>query len=209
MRHRNRGRKLNRNESHRRSLMRNMARALILSPNGRIITTTAKAKEARPFVERLVTLARHGDEASRRRAASILGEHAPSHRRAAGADKKGAGKWSSIPPKPRNAVDRKRWRRMGLPVVPEGPIPVALDRLFAEIGPKFKERPGGYTRILRLGKRRLGDNAEQVLLEFVVSVAAPVAPGAEEAGAAKSKGKAKKGKKAEAKTESAQPPAQA
>ena len=89
MRHRCRGRKLNRNASHRRALMRNMARALILSPRGRIVTTTGKAKELRPFVEKLVTLGRYGDEASRRRAVALLGEHAPSHPRSEDADKKG------------------------------------------------------------------------------------------------------------------------
>ena len=75
MRHRNRGRKLNRNAQHRNSLMRNLARALFLSPKGRIVTTLTKAKEVRPFVEKLVTLGRYGDETSRRRAVAMLGHH--------------------------------------------------------------------------------------------------------------------------------------
>ena len=192
MRHRCRGRKLNRNASHRRALMRNMARALILSPRGRIVTTTGKAKELRPFVEKLVTLGRYGDEASRRRAVAILGDHAPSHPRAEGADKKKAVKWARIPAKPRNAVDRKAWRRAGLPAVPEQAPVRVIDRLFKEIAPKFKERPGGYTRILHLSERRLNDNAEQVLLEFVVPVGeAPRAPEAEKESKAKGKKKAK------------------
>jgi large subunit ribosomal protein L17 len=170
MRHRNRGRRLNRNAAQRRALMRGLARALILSKTGRIITTTGKAKEARPFVEKLVTLARAGDETSRRRAIALLGEHRPSERRAKGADAKGASKWFRIPPKPRDAVDRKAWRKHGLPKLPaENPV-VAIDRLFGEIGLKFKDRPGGYTRILKLGEHRMGDNAEQVLLEFVESI---------------------------------------
>lgn len=183
MRHRNRGRRLNRNASHRRALMRNLARALILSKGGRIITTTGKAKEARPFVEKLVTLARSGDETSRRRAIALLGEHRPSERRAKGADAKGAAKWLRIPAKPRDAVDRKAWRRNGLPLLPSENSIVAIDRLFSEIGPKFKVRAGGYTRILKLGEHRLGDNAEQVLLEFVESLGE--VPGGSEGGSGK------------------------
>lgn len=72
MRHRNRGRKLGRNSQERRALLRSLARALILSPAGRIVTTPAKAKEAAPFVHRLVTLARRGGLPERRRALSLL-----------------------------------------------------------------------------------------------------------------------------------------
>lgn len=158
MRHRGRGRKLNRNSSHRRSLMRNMARALFLSKDGQIVTTVGKAKEARPFVEKLVTLARRGDEVSRRQAVALLGEARPSFGR--------------IPPKPRDARDRKRWKREGLPRILREAPPVVAERLFREIGPRFKDRPGGYTRILRLQARRLGDNAGQVLLAFVGDSAA-------------------------------------
>ena len=194
MRHRNRGRRLNRNAAQRRALMRGMARALILSKGGRIITTTGKAKEARPFVEKLVTLARAGDEASRRRAIALLGEHRPSGMRAKGADAKGASKWLRIPAKPRDSVDRKAWRRQGLPKLPsENPV-VVIDRLFSEIGPKFKARAGGYTRILKLGEHRLGDNAEQVLLEFVEAVGE--APPSPEAGTEKAAKKPAKDKAA-------------
>ena len=179
MRHRKRGRKLNRNASHRRSLMRNMARGLILSKDGRIVTTLGKAKEARPFVEKLITLARRGDETSRRRAMAMLGEHAPSHPRAANADKKGAVKWERIPPKPRNPKDRKIWRRMGLPAVPAVAEVLVMDRLCTVIAPKFKDRPGGYTRILKLSAHRLGDNAKQALLEFVENVGMGESPSPE------------------------------
>ncbi len=180
MRHRKRGRKLDRTSSHRRALLRNLARALILSKDGRIWTTLAKAKEARPFVEKLVTLGRYGDEASRRNAQSMLGEHRPSYPRSPKADEKNASKWVRIPPKPSNPVDRKRWRRLGLPALPSALPVIALDRLFAEIAPKFKDRPGGYTRILRGSKkigedrplrlRRLNDKAPMAILEFVVPV---------------------------------------
>ena len=162
--------------------MRNLARALILSKHGRIWTTMAKAKEVRPFVERLVTLGRAGDETSRRRAVAMLGEHEPSHPRSAKADQKGAVKWARIPPKPANPHDRKRWRRLGLPVQPKLPPVVAVQKLFADIAPQFKntKHQGGYVRILRgsrkigdgkvLRLRRLNDKAELALLEFVVSM---------------------------------------
>ena len=195
MRHRNRGRKLNRNAQHRNSLMRNLARALFLSPKGRIITTITKAKEVRPFVEKLVTLGRYGDEASRRRAIALLGHHEPSWPRAKKADEKGAAKWARIPPKPRNPVDRLRWRREGLPKLPQANQATAMDRLFEVIAPKFKDRPGGYTRILRTGQKRLNDKAELAFLEFVVPVSEPI-----ENQGDKTEGSAKKGKpKAKAK----------
>ncbi len=193
MRHRNRGRKLNRNAQHRNSLMRNLARALFLSPAGRIVTTITKAKEVRPFVEKLVTLGRKGDELSRRRAVAMLGHHEPSWPRAKKADEKGAAKWARIPPKPKNPIDRLRWRREGLPRIPEANLPTAMDRLFEVIAPKFKDRPGGYTRILRTGAKRVNDKAELALLEFVVPIAEPVEPQGDKAELSekKTKGKAK------------------
>jgi large subunit ribosomal protein L17 len=116
MRHRKKGRKLNRTASHRRATLRNMATSLFR--HGRIETTTAKAKELRPFAERLVTLAKRGDLHARRLAA-------------------------------RKIQDRQ-----------------VLGSLFDEIGPRFAERPGGYTRILKLGNRK-GDAAEMSLIELV------------------------------------------
>ncbi len=84
----------------------------------RIETTTAKAKELRPFAERLITLARRGDLHARRQAA-------------------------------RHVADRE-----------------VLGKLFSEIGPRFEDRPGGYTRVLKLGHRK-GDAAEMALIELV------------------------------------------
>ena len=84
----------------------------------RIETTTAKAKELRPFAERLITLGKRGDLHARRLAG-------------------------------RSIADRQ-----------------VLGKLFDDIGPRFAERPGGYTRILKLGNRR-GDAAEMALIELV------------------------------------------
>ena len=116
MRHRKKGRKLNRTASHRRATLRNMATSLFR--HGRIETTTAKAKELRPFAERLVTLAKRGDLHARRLAATKIQDRA------------------------------------------------VLGTLFDDIGPRFSERPGGYTRVLKLGCRK-GDAAEMSLIELV------------------------------------------
>jgi len=96
--------------------MRNMATSLFR--HERIETTTAKAKELRPFAERLITLGKRGDLHARRLAGRLI-------------------------------ADRQ-----------------VLGKLFDEIGPRFTERSGGYTRILKLGTRR-GDAAEMALIELV------------------------------------------
>jgi len=116
VRHRKKGRKLSRTPSHRKATLRNMAASLFL--HERIETTTAKAKELRPYAERLITLARRGDVHSRRLAA-------------------------------RKIHDRD-----------------VLGKLFDDIAPRFAERPGGYTRILKVGNRK-GDAADMSLIELV------------------------------------------
>ncbi len=116
MRHRKKGRKLQRTASHRRAMMRNLATSLFR--HERIETTTAKAKELRPYAERLITLARRGDLHARRLVA-------------------------------RKIQDRE-----------------VLGKLFDEISSRYAERPGGYTRILKLGNRK-GDAAEISLIELV------------------------------------------
>ena len=116
MRHRAKGRQLSRTSSHRRALLNNMATSLF--EHGRVITTEAKAKELRPFAEKLITLARRGDLHARR------------------------------------LVQRKIKDRE------------TLSRLFSEIGPRFAARPGGYTRILKMGHRE-GDGADIARIELL------------------------------------------
>jgi len=116
MRHRVAHRKLGRTTEHRLSLLRNLSASLIA--HERIRTTEAKAKELRPFVEKLVTLGKRDSLHARRRALSILSDKA------------------------------------------------AVGRLFGTISPRFSERPGGYTRILKLGSRQ-GDGAPMAFIEFV------------------------------------------
>src|SRR5436309_2048965 len=103
MRHRNAGRTLGRNATHRLALFRNLTRALV--EHGRITTTVAKAKELRPFVEKLITMAKRGVESGDR----IKSLHA---------------------------------RRLILQRLPDKPT---VAKLFNEIAPRFKGRPGGYT----------------------------------------------------------------
>ena len=116
MRHNLSGRKLNRTSSHRKALLMNLSNALI--KHEQITTTLPKAKELRPFVEKLITLGKKGDLSSRKIAISILNE------------KKSINKLFNIFPK------------------------------------RYKDRNGGYTRIVKL-LNRYGDNAAKAVIEFI------------------------------------------
>lgn len=151
MRHQKAHRKLGRTSEHRMSMLRNLAVSLINARDERIVTTLPKAKELRPFVERAITLSRkasrlEGDDVGaralhlRRQAAGFF--HAGNMQAAAATGRRGQGRL------PRTA---------GV---------AALQRLFGELGERYKDRPGGYTRIFKLG-RRAGDNAELAIIELV------------------------------------------
>ena len=127
MRHNVAHRKLGRVTEHRLALLRNQAIALLR--HERIETTLPKAKELRPFVERLITIAKRG---------------------VASADANGKALHA---------------RRMVLAELPDREV---VGKLFETIAPRFAERPGGYTRILRVGFRR-GDSAEVAQIELVGS----------------------------------------
>src|SRR5215469_5050568 len=131
MRHRKAGRKLGRNASHRRALMRNLAMALF--QHERIITTVEKAKELRPFAEKLITLAKKGTLHARRLAIAKLGPTAK----------------AEVDPQ----ADEKSDTIVG--------------KLFKEIGPRFADRPGGYTRIIKRHERRLGDGGHTAFIELL------------------------------------------
>jgi large subunit ribosomal protein L17 len=142
MRHRVAHRKLGRVTEHRISMLRNQAQSLIR--HERINTTVARAKELRPFVERLITIAKRG------LAAGDNGGRAVHARRLVR----------------RDVTDRE-----------------VAAKLFDTIAPRFATRPGGYTRILRLGFRR-GDNADIAQLELVGSEYNPAAATEKPAGQA-------------------------
>ena len=183
MRHLKAHRKLGRPTEHRISMLRNLATSLVNSREDRIVTTLPKAKELRPFIEKAITLSRkaaslegNGAEVQsvhlRRQAASYF--HAGNFRRATTTRR------GQIPP-PRSA---------GV---------AALKRLFDELGERYKDRPGGYTRIIKMG-RRAGDGAELAIIEFVDNTREKAAQAASQK---RSKSKAS-GKKKSAETKSAE-----
>jgi len=131
MRHRVAGRRLGRTSEHRVAMRRNLAQSLI--EHETISTTIEKAKEVKPFVEKLITLAKKGKLEHRRRAISLLGNRAIVDYEDGQATKKGT----------------------------------VVGKLFSELGPRYLDRPGGYTRIIRLSLRRLGDNGELVLFQLL------------------------------------------
>ncbi len=121
MRHRQSGRQLNRNSSHRKAMFRNMTTSLV--EHEVIRTTLPKAKELRRFAEPLITLSKVDSVANRRLAFSRLRDKA------------------------------------------------AVGKLFSDLGPRYEERPGGYTRILKCGYRT-GDKAPMAYIELVGRVMA-------------------------------------
>jgi large subunit ribosomal protein L17 len=171
MRHRRKGRVLGRSPAHQRALLRNLASALMLTARkadpdeagaakvpGRIVTTLAKAKEVRPLVERCVTIAKHGLVAAKR---------ASAHGTTAARDSAAWKQW-------RTGDQWKQWVAAMAPAVKARRRVVQLlgDKqaariVFEEIAPRFVDRPGGYTRILKLATPRLGDAGPRAILEFV------------------------------------------
>jgi large subunit ribosomal protein L17 len=123
MRHRNSGRQLSRNASHRHALLRNMATSLLRHET--IRTTVPKAKDLRRVVEPLITLAK---------------------------------------------VDSLAKRRLALARLRDASV---VEKLFADLGPRFKARAGGYTRILKM-EPRPGDSADMALMQLVEAAAVPV-----------------------------------
>lgn len=120
-----------------------MAKSLI--QHGAIRTTEAKAKELRPFVEHLITIARRGTLAARRRVIAELQDREMTDDEGEFLDK------------------------------------TVIQKLFDEVAPRYADRPGGYTRIIRLSERRIGDAGRQVVLQLVEEAAAeggetPTAP---------------------------------
>jgi len=121
MKHKVAGKSLNRNSAHRKALRMNFCVSVI--KHERVSTTLAKAKALRPFVEKMITLAKKGDDSDRlhriRTAVSYLQDK------------------------------------------------TAVKKLFDEIAPRFANRSGGYTRILRLPDHRIGDGSDRAIFELV------------------------------------------
>jgi len=151
MRHLKAHRKLGRTSEHRHSMLRNLATSLINSREERIVTTLPKAKELRPFVERAITLSRRArslaDNGSDMQALHLRRQAAGFFHAGNMTVKEVTGKRGQLRPE----------RTAGV---------AALRRLFSDLGDRYKDRPGGYTRILKLGHRD-GDAAELAIIELV------------------------------------------
>ncbi|MGA8164227.1 MAG: 50S ribosomal protein L17 [Waddliaceae bacterium] len=140
MRHLKDNRKLNRSSSHRRCLLANMLKSLIV--NGRIKTTLPKAKLLRRYADRMITLAKRNTLASRRRAiAQLMIRFNQLSARQARAAKGGETSFFND--------DR-----------------LAINKLFGELGPRFSSREGGYTRITKY-RQRVGDNSQTCIIEYL------------------------------------------
>ena len=157
MRHLKAHRKLGRTTEHRISMLRNMATSLINAEKEYIVTTVPKAKELRPFVEKAITLARRaqhleGDEA---RAQEVhLRRQASRFFHAGNTNfKREQSRFRGKKGEPKEKIERTAGVK-------------AVQRLFSELGSRYKDRNGGYTRIIKLG-RRIGDNAEMAVIELV------------------------------------------
>jgi len=169
MRHRKAGFKLNRTKAHRQAMLRNMAASLF--EHGQITTTLPKAKALVPFVEKIITRARRNDLQARRRVESMLGGD------------RNAFAWTymakNISDADREAIEEKRDFVEGFFDIPESDsvernrygelrkAPKLIKHIFENVAPRFEDRPGGYTRIIKLGRHRLGDAAELVVVQFV------------------------------------------
>ncbi len=138
MRHLVKRKKLGRDTSHRRALLRNLVTSFL--EKERIRTTLAKAKATRPLAEKMITLARK---------------------------------------------DTLHAKRQALSFIYKKPV---VKKLFEELGPRFSERPGGYTRIVKIGPRA-GDGAEMAILELIGSEFEKKAKKKKEKGKAKPKAK--------------------
>lgn len=170
MRHRVKGRKLNRNGSHRKAMFRNMAASMIKTLDqdddaenrpkvaGRIITTVPKAKELRPRIEKLITMARK---------AAVIEADAEQYNTSAD---RGTDEWKEW-------RSSERWQQWAHAVAPAVTLRrrafaelrdhEAVNILFDELAERFADRQGGYTRIVRLAGTRLGDAGQEALIEFV------------------------------------------
>ena len=160
-------------------MRRNMAQSLF--QYGEVRTTIQKAKAVRPFVERLVTLARKGTLQSRQRVTALMGDRSILNREE-------EEKYADMSDAQRQKVMTARsGRRHRAGRVPAGynkkKIPFVaqsiVHKLMNEIAPIYKDRPGGYTRIIRLADRRIGDNSDLAILQLV---------GSEEEGTSSEKG---------------------
>ena len=165
MRHGVYGFKLGRDTEHRLAMFRNMT--ISLFTHGQITTTLPKAKAVQPFVEKLIAKARKGDLASRRQVISAIGDQIINTQKLA----------NRFDPKDDEESDGATYKRSHQELTADGyrlnsrlelkDGPRIVKKLFDEIAPKYSDRPGGFTRIIKLAKHRVGDGADLVVLQLV------------------------------------------
>jgi large subunit ribosomal protein L17 len=135
------GRTLGRKTNHRLATFRNMSVALLT--HGQITTTLPTAKAVQPFVERLISAAKKGDVASRRRVIALLGNDKP-----------------MLVAEEGEGIERNKYGELTK-------SPKVVPHLFDTLAGQFKDRNGGYTRIIKLARHRIGDGASLVVLQLV------------------------------------------
>ena len=169
MRHGKVHRKFNRTWEHRKAMFSNLAGALIT--HEQIVTTLPKAKDLRPIVEKLVTLAKRGDLHARRLVLSKLGgdrrafdwlyiakDATDKEKESVTKLRDHAAQFFDVPES--SAVERNRYGEIRK-------SPKLVKHIFEHVAPRFRDRPGGYTRIVKLGRHRVGDGTELCVIQFV------------------------------------------
>lgn len=158
MRHRVSGKQLCVKEDHRRALLRNLAAGLF--EHGQVETTLPKAKAVQPLVEKLITIARRRSLASRRLLRSRINDRSI-HAWVADPNVKSERKQSDFWDLPKESdIEFNRYGELRQ-------APRLIEHLMTKVAPLYADRAGGYTRIIKLGKRRLGDGTDLVLLQLV------------------------------------------
>jgi large subunit ribosomal protein L17 len=163
------GYRLGRTTAHRASTLRHIAAGLF--EHGQVVTTIPKAKAVQPMVEKIVTLAKRGDLHARRLVISKLGGDRAAFDwlyQAKGASDKEkesiqklrdhAAQFFDVPES--SAVERNRYGELRK-------APKLVKHIFERVAPRFRDRPGGYTRIVKLGRHRIGDGTELCVIQFV------------------------------------------
>lgn len=169
MRHRKAGHKLGRTTAHRTATIRNLAASLF--EHGQIVTTIPRAKAVQPFVEKIVTDAKEGTLNSRRNIISKMGFD------------RMAFEWLFVAKKAsekeREAVTKLADRAKKFFDIPSGDLvernrygelrsaPKLVKHIIENVAPRFRDRAGGYTRIVKLGRHRVGDGGELCVIQFV------------------------------------------
>jgi large subunit ribosomal protein L17 len=169
MRHQKAGYKLGRTSSHRTATLRNLAVSLF--EHGQIVTTIPRAKAVQPMVEKIITKAKKGGLHARRQVVSALGWNRP------------AFEWLYLPKgasdQEKEHVQKLAERAKQFFEIPAGSevernrygelrkAPKIVKHIFENVAPRFKDRAGGYTRVVKLGRRRIGDGGELCVIQFV------------------------------------------